>query len=234
MVKEQWPDWHIVGVQHRRPFPSPRPRLAALSSPSDLPWLPRLSGPDWTFFKGLSSSAQVRYSAPLNYGLRVSPHLLGIAHQQLQVSSCRGQGCVFWDLVDQEQAGPLGHQDMLPSTPHTCYCPECCWQCWELGIVTSDEDSEAGGVGRQKQMLTVSDEQSQDVDGVCGFKPLPCPACCRCPQVRSVLQGLPQAPLGTLPQPGRNQGDRLAFWAPMLAVLSVPHLALLEGGRGGS
>ena len=83
-------------------------------------------------------------------------------------------------------------------------------------------------------MLTVSDEQSQDVDGVCGFKPLPCPACCRCPQVRSVLQGLPQAPLGTLPQPGRNQGDRLAFWAPMLAVLSVPHLALLEGGRGGS
>lgn len=33
---------------------------------------------------------------------------------------------------------------------------------------------------------------------------------------------------------GGTQGDRLAFWAPMLAVLSVPCLALLEGGRGRS
>lgn len=136
--------------------PPPDPDLLpSASSPSDLSWLPWLSGPDWTFFKCLSSSAQVCYSAPLNYGFRVSPHLLGIAHQQSQVSSCRGQGCVFWDSVDQEQAGPLGHQDMLSNTPHTCYCLECCWQCWELGIVTSDEDSEAGGVGRQKQTRSV-------------------------------------------------------------------------------
>lgn len=216
------------------PFPSPRPRLAALCSPSDLSWLPWQSGLERTFLKCPSSSAQAHYSAPLSYGFRISPHLWGIAHQQSQGSSCRGKGCVFWDLVGQEWAGPLGHQDMLPGTPHTCYCLECFWQRRELGIVPSDEDSETGGVGRQKQMLTVSDEQSQDVDGVCGFKPLPCPVWCRCPWVRSVPQGLPRAPLGTLPQPGRNPGDRLAFWATKLAVLSVPRLALLEGGWGGS
>ena len=148
--------------------PPPDPDLL----PSALP-VTSLACPGWTFLKCTSSSAQVRYSAPLSYGFRISPHLLGTARQQSQVSSCRGQVCVFWDSVDQEQAGPLGHQDMLPSTPHTSYCLECCWQHQELGIIPSDGDSETGGVGRQKQTLMVSDEWSQDVDGSVDSSPCP-------------------------------------------------------------
>lgn len=70
----------------------------------------------------------------------------------------------------------LVHQATLPTHPHTWYCLELSWQRWELGIGTSDEGSEAGGVGdrsRLAQTFMGSDGQSHGVDGSL-WTPSPC------------------------------------------------------------
>ena len=70
----------------------------------------------------------------------------------------------------------LVHQATLPTHPHTCYCLEFSWQRWELGIVTSDEGSEAGGVGDRNglaQTFLGSAGQSHGEDGSL-WPPSPC------------------------------------------------------------
>lgn len=93
------------------------PNLLLSALPVTTAWLPWLQGLTRPFSNAWGSPDQARYSAPLSYGFRVSPHLLGDASQWFQVPSFRGQVCVFWDSVDQELAGLWFTRPRCPHIP---------------------------------------------------------------------------------------------------------------------